>query len=118
MTQNTSDLNTVPNCADPEGGRCAGHPWARACAGAALVWATALAPVAAASLLAAYGLDALGVVVTSVAQTQRLADAIEHMGDKFATEIKRLGEVWTIDRDHTREQLEEIKGRLNRRAER
>ena len=53
-----------------------------------------------------------------VAQTQRLADAIEHMGDKFATEIKRLGEVWTIDRDHTREQLEEIKGRLNRRAER
>jgi hypothetical protein len=44
---------------------------AQACAAAALAWATAIAPIVTVSLLAASGFDPLGLVVTSLAQTQQ-----------------------------------------------
>jgi hypothetical protein len=51
---------------------------------------------------------------STAVQTTKLADAVEHMGEKFAAEIKRLGDIWSVQHEHTREQLDDIKGQLRR----
>lgn len=47
-------------------------------------------------------------------QTGKLADAVETMGEKFASEIKHLAEVWTLNHQHTREQLNDIRAQLKK----
>lgn len=74
MTQNTSITRTVsapPGTPFPKAALRACHRLAKACAAAALAWATAIAPIVTVSLLAASGFDPLGLVVTGLAQTQQ-----------------------------------------------
>ena len=42
-------------------------------------------------------------------QVQDLATAVEHMGERFADQIKHLVETFTIETGHTRQQLADIK---------
>lgn len=42
-------------------------------------------------------------------QVQGLATAVEHMGERFADQIKHLVETFTIETGHTRQQLADIK---------
>lgn len=42
-------------------------------------------------------------------QVQGLATAVEHMGQRFADQIKHLVETFTIETGHTRQQLADIK---------
>lgn len=45
-------------------------------------------------------------------QVSGLAQAVEHMADKFTTEIKHLVDTFAIETGHTRSQLSEIKDEL------
>jgi hypothetical protein len=49
-----------------------------------------------------------------VAQTAKLTDAVETMGDKFAAELKHLAEVWGLNHQHVQSQLGEIKEQIRK----
>lgn len=51
----------------------------------------------------------VGRAEDSARQVQGLATAVEHMGERFADQIKHLVETFTIETGHTRQQLADIK---------